>query len=860
MAIPLLTPQINSLKADSKFNIANLELEKRIEEAILWNSAAIVHAAEFLQSKKYSLGGHTATPASASTLFLVGLLHHFRQKDHVYYQGHSSPWVYGLLYLLGKLQKEDLQSFRRLGGIPSYPHPFLLPDVWENATVSMGLAPLFGIYQAKFEKYLETALNYQNNDVRIWVTVGDGECEEPEALGCARVAERYDLDNLCFIVNINHQSLDGPVQGNGSVIRELESAFHGMGWKVIKVLWGEKWDEILSQDKDGSITEWLNQINDGTLLASIGLSAERSKEVLLETTSLPKRLAEMSAEELQGLMRDRGGHSIPKVHQAMCEIEKTKGQPSIILAQTIKGYKIPGGEARYPNHKLIPSKEQMVEMAKNFSLDIDFKELEPRDENEPPRNPFFRFPVGSPELNYLNECRDKLSDSLRIQNGQPMIPKVPDREYFRQAVRFGAKEYSTTQVFNSLTRAFLRRKELRELLVPIMVDEARTFGFDGFFPLGIWNPHGQNYFSAESEYNKVSYFRESPQGRIIQEGINEVGAMSTFISAGRAYRTHGIPLIPVLMFYSQFFGRMFDEIWAGGDMLARGLLLGCTAGTTTLNGEGLQHADRHTPHMAAKIPPIRVYEMAYADALAILAADGFKTMLEDVPNTIYYIRLFNEKWSHQSVPKGWEEGVIKGGYPLKHWRDLDPKRYMRHPKERKSTIWASGPTLPLALEAQEILAEKYDILSNVYDITSYHLLARGTSTYKRKIMLNPDVSESAHQKSFINELIFPGEELFPICATMDASGAIPAMVGGHVRAKFDILAPTGWGRSGTRDELRNFFEISPRFIVARVLSQLNLLNGNILKELDIDPKKPWPGRTWPPGLDQTNRSSEMKKR
>lgn len=846
MSTPLLTPQINTLAAAAGYP-GDMALEKRLEETTLWNSAAMVHAAEYLQPEKLNLGGHTATPASMSTIFLVGLLHHFREKDHIYYQGHSTPWLYAFQYLLGRITEEQMLRFRRLGGLPSYPHPFLLPELWDNATVSMGLSPLFGIYQAKFERFLQTALGYKGNDVRVWVTIGDGECEEPEVLGCARVAARHDLDHLCFIININHQSLDGPVQGNGSVIRELEAAFAGMGWNTIKLLWGEKWDRLLAQDKDGRVVEWLNQVNDGTLLASIGLPAARAKEVLMSRDqALPPVLAALSAEDLQALMRDRGGHCPPKIHQAMRAAENCQGKPSVILAQTIKGYRIPGGEARYPNHKLIPSREQMMQMAQDFELPVDLGQLEPSQQDQTPRRPFYRPDPNAPEMTYLQKRRQALADKARVvlvQRAEPQPPKVED---LRNAVKED-RERSTTQVFNSLTRAVLRTKELREYLVPIMVDEARTFGFDGFFPLGVWNPGGQQYFSAESEYNKVSYLRESEHGRIIQEGINEVGAVSTFIAAGRAWRSHGIPLIPVLMFYSQFFGRMFDQVWAGGDMLARGLLLGCTAGTTTLNGEGLQHADRHTPHLADKIPPIRVYEMAYADSLAILAADAFRTMLSDTPNAMYYIRLFNERWAHHPVPPGWEEGVVKGGYPIRHWRDLDSQRYMRHPRERKSHLWASGPTVPLAIEAQAILAEKYDVLANVYDITSYHALSRGAAAVAREAMVHP---EKPRAKSFLETLIFPGEESLPICASMDASGGIPAMVGGYLSCDFAIMTPSGWGRSGSRDELRDFFEISPRFLVARVLSQLNLLSSTILKELDIDPNKAWPGRTWPAGPDR----------
>ena len=401
MAIPLVTPQVNTLSPENAPTYpGDAALERRIEQAILWNSATLVYAAENLLDDKYHLGGHTATPASTSTLFLVGLLHHFRAKDHIYYQGHASPWIYGFHYLTGKLSLQELQSFRRLGGLPSYPHPFLRPDLWENATVSMGLAPLFGIFQAKFERYLQTALHYEDAGQRIWVSLGDGESEEPEVLGCARVAARHDLDRLCFLVNVNHQSLDGPVQGGGSVIRELEGAFSGMGWNVVKLLWGEKWDRFLAADRSGATIEWLNRVNDGTLLASIGLPAEKARDVLLQA-GLPKPLADLSPSELQTLMRDRGGHSAPKIHQAMLAAESCKGRPTVILAQTIKGYRIPGGEARYPNHKLIPTKQQLEEMAKDFTLAVDLRELEPRAPGTPLRNPFYRFDHAAPEFSYL---------------------------------------------------------------------------------------------------------------------------------------------------------------------------------------------------------------------------------------------------------------------------------------------------------------------------------------------------------------------------------------------------------------------------------------------------------------------------
>ncbi|MFN2556545.1 MAG: pyruvate dehydrogenase (acetyl-transferring), homodimeric type [Nitriliruptorales bacterium] len=813
----------------------NEYLERRIRAYIRWNAAVMVSRANL----RYGVGGHIATYASAASLYEVGFNHFFRGKDspgggdHVFIQGHASPGIYARGFLEGRFTEEHLERFRRElepGGLSSYPHPRLMPDFWEFPTVSMGLSPLNAIYQARFNRYLRNRGIKDTSQQRVWAFVGDGETREPEALGALTIASFEELDNLTFVVNCNLQQLDGPVRGNGKIIQELESIFRGAGWHVTKVIWGRDWDPLLAQDADGALVNQMNITPDGQFQTYAVESGAYIREHFFGADPRLRRMVEhLSDEQLQRL--SRGGHDYRKVYAAFTAAAEHTGQPTVILAQTIKGWTLgPDFEARNATHQMKKlTREQLKTMRDRLYLDVSDEEL---DSDLPP---YIHPGSDSDEYEYLMTRRRELGGFLPERRvGYRRLP-LPEKKLYGALKRgSGNQQVATTMAFVRLLKDLLRQEGFGERVVPIIPDEARTFGMDSLFPKQkIYSPHGQQYDPVDREM--LLAYRESTDGQILHEGITEAGSMGSFTAAGSSYATHGEPMLPIYIFYSMFgFQRTGDLIWSAADQRCRGFLLGATAGRTTLNGEGLQHEDGHSHLLAATNPAVISYDPAFAYEIAVIVEDALRRMYGDEPeDVIYYLTLYNETVLQPPMPDWLDQSVIiKGLY-----------RYQQAPERtHRAQLLASGTAMPLALEAQELLASDWDVAADLWSAPGWNELARdgiACDTWNRMH------SDGEHRTPWVSRCFadVPG----PFVAVSDYMKAVPGQIADWIPGRYAVLGTDGFGLSDTRPMLRRHFRIDPPSIVVTVLSGL-AAQGEVKVETvkeaigryDIDPDAPTP--------------------
>jgi len=827
------TPYINTIPVDRQPQYpGNREIERRIKSIIRWNAMAMVSRANYLE---HGIGGHISTYASAATLYEVAFNHFFRGKgenytgDIIYFQGHCAPGIYARAFLEGRLTEEQLINFRQElapgGGLSSYPHPWLMPGFWEFPTVSMGLGPIMAIYQARFNKYLSDRGILETNGRKVWAFLGDGECDEPETLGAITLASREQLDNLIFVVNCNLQRLDGPVRGNGKIIQELEGAFRGAGWNVLKVIWGDDWDSLLAQDKSGLLVKRMNEVVDGEFQKyTVSPGSYIRENFFGKYPELLEMVGHLSDDKLRSLRR--GGHDPEKVYAAYKAAVESEGKPTVILAKTIKGYGLgEAGEGRNITHQQKQlNEEEYREFRSRFGIPIS--------DDDVSSAPFYRPPEDSPEMEYLRQRRDALGGYVptRVVNS-PSI-RVPAIDEFAESLSSsGEREVSTTMAFVKHFGRLLKHKEIGKFIVPIVPDESRTFGMDPLFrQCGIYAHTGQLYEPVDSE--QFLYYREAKDGQILEEGITEAGSMSSFIAAGTAYTTHGINMIPFFIYYSMFgFQRIGDLIWAAADARSKGFLLGGTAGRTTLNGEGLQHEDGHSHLFSMAYPTVRSYDPAYAYETAVIVMEGLRRMYQDGDPVMYYITLHNENYRMPSMPAGIEEGIVQGIYKV--------ATFDAGPKAPKAQLLGSGAILREALRAQRILAERYGVSSQVWSVTSYTQLRREAQAAERWNLLHPD---EPPRISYLGQALAGAEG--PFIASSDYVRAVPEQVSPWVPGGLTALGTDGLGRSDTRPHLRRHFEIDAECITLATLTQLahrgqfdSKRLANEIVQLGIDPEK-----------------------
>ncbi len=827
------TPYINTIPVEEQPVFpGSREIERRIKSIVRWNAMAMVVRAN---RKSSGIGGHISTYASVATLFEVGFNHFFRAKsdkhegDIIYFQGHASPGVYARAFLEGRLSEEHLENFRRElqpgSGVSSYPHPRLMPDFWEFPTVSMGLSPIMAIYQARFNRYLEDRGIKKRSDQKIWAFLGDGELDEPEALGAITLPPREKLDNLIFVINCNLQRLDGPVRGNGKIIQELEAAFRGAGWNVIKVIWGSDWDPLLAADRHGLLVKRMEEVPDGQYQKYTVASGDYIRK---DFFGVDDRLLDLvktyTDDQLQKLRR--GGHDPAKVYAAYKAAVEHEGSPTVILGKTIKGYGLgEAGEGRNVTHQQKKLNEQELrEFRSRFGIPISDKDIA--------ETPFYRPAEDSEEGRYLQERRAELGGYVPKRSVTVLPIDMPADHIFSEFYE-GSKdrELATTMVFVYLLSKLLNDKKLGKYIVPIVPDEARTFGMETLFrKVGIYSHLGQIYEPVDKE--SLLYYNEAKDGQILEEGITEAGSISSFIAAGTAYATHGISMIPFFIFYSMFgFQRVGDLIWAAADNQARGFLLGGTAGRTTLAGEGLQHQDGQSHLFAFSPPSVRAYDLAFAYEIAVIIKDGIHRMFEKQENLIYYLTLMNEFYKMPPMPKGVEKGILKGLY-----------KYKASGKKRataKAHLFGSGSILNEALAAREILHNDYGVAADVWSATSYKQLYYDALDTERWNLLHPGRKP---RQSYLAHCL-DGEKGVVVAAS-DYLKAVPAILGKWVSLPFQVLGTDGFGRSEARAELRDFFEVDARHITVTALSSL-AREGSIktsvvkkaIKDLDIDPER-----------------------
>ncbi|MEM9702293.1 MAG: pyruvate dehydrogenase (acetyl-transferring), homodimeric type, partial [Planctomycetota bacterium] len=720
----------------------DLEIERTLRSLLRWNAAAMVVRAN---KKHDGLGGHISTYASSCTLYEVGYNHffHARTEDHpgdfVYFQGHAAPGMYSRAFLEGRFDEERLDNFRqelpRGTDLSSYPHPWLMPDFWQFPTVSMGLGPITSLYHARFLRYLKNRGLLQNDKSTVWAFLGDGEMDEPESLGAITLPVREGLDNVVWVINCNLQRLDGPVRGNGKIVQELEGVFRGAGWNVVKCLWGAGWDELLAKDKSGKLLAKLEGTVDGEFQRlSVASGKVIREEFFGPDPELKALVADMKDEDLAKLRR--GGHDPQKVYAAYKTATERNGRPTVILAQTIKGYGMgDAGEGKMVAHNTKKmNAEQLVAFRDRFRVPVSDAECE--------KAPFYKPDADSPEMRYLAKRREDLGGHLPKRLAEHEKLEVPGRDQFAKFFKgTGDKNVSTTFVLGQLMQTLLKAKGVKERVVPIIPDEARTFGFEGLFSLiGIYSPHGQLYEPVDR--GVAMYYKETKSGQLLEEGINEAGAMSSFVAAGTAYANVGVPMIPFYVYYSMFgFQRVGDLIWLAGDSRAKGFLCGGTSGRTSLNGEGLQHQDGHSPLIATSVPNLRAYDPAYNYELALIVQDGLRRMYSEGEDCFYYLSVYNDgDYSHPAMPEGCEEGVLRGIYKFK---SVDGKN-------GRVQLFGSGPILPYVLRAQDLLAENYGVGSDVWSVTSYSELARDARAVTRRNRLHPGKKP---QKSYLEQTL-----------------------------------------------------------------------------------------------------------
>jgi pyruvate dehydrogenase E1 component len=835
------TPYINTIPASKEPPYGgDRVMERRIKSIVRWNAMAMVVRA----NKKFAgLGGHISTFASSATLYQVGIHHFFRGRgesgfdgDMIYIQGHGSPGIYAYSFLEGRISVEQLEAFRRElekgGGLASYPHPWLMPDYWEFPTVSMGLAPISAIYQAKFNRYLRNRGLRDPQGRKIWAFLGDGETDEPETLGAITLASREKLDNLIFVINCNLQRLDGPVRGNGKVIQELETAFRGAGWNVIKVIWGSDWDPLIEADNTGLLVQRMNETLDGEYQKYVVEPGSYIRQHFFgKYPELAELVKNYSDEQLHALRR--GGHDPVKVHAAYKAAVEHEGSPTVILAKTVKGYGMgEAGEGRNVTHQQKKLNEEELRFFRDrFEL--------PLTDQQVAEAAFYHPGENSPEVQYLKDCRGRLGGPVpsRRTRKEPVAASTPGLwERFFEGVD---RDVSTTMVFVQMLTQLMKDKEIGKRVVPIVPDEARTFGMESLFrQFGIYSHVGQLYEPVDK--TMLLYYRETTDGQILEEGITEAGSMASFIAAGTSYATHGIDMIPFFIFYSMFgFQRVGDLIWAAADMRTRGFLLGATAGRTTLNGEGLQHEDGHSHVLASVVPNLLTYDPAYAYEIAVIIRDGLKRMFENREDIFYYITLYNENYPMPHKPGDVDEGILKGLYKLKPAPEGPAPEGQPRPHVH---LVGSGSVLAEALRAQQILAERYGVAADVWSATSYKQLRNDALEADRWSMLHPDQEP---RKPYVAGL-FEGDQ-DPIVAMSDYMKMVPDQIARWLPGRLFSLGTDGFGRSETREALRRFFEIDAECVTLAALYQLALrgvLGRDVAQravgELGIDPEKAYP--------------------
>lgn len=807
------------------------DIERKIKSIVRWNAMAMVTAAN---KETPGIGGHISTFASAATLYEVAFNHFLKGADHpdgqdlVFFQGHASPGMYARAYLEGRLDKKKLYNFRRElskeGGLSSYPHPYLMPDFWQFATVSMGLGPIMAIYQARFMRYMIDRGFIKETSRKVFAYIGDGEMDEPESVGALTLASRENLDNLVFVVNCNLQRLDGPVRGNSKVIQELEGAFRGAGWNVIKVIWGEDWDEFLEGENSDLLLKRLEEVVDGDLLKYVVEGGAYFREHFFgKYPELLKMVEHLSDKELENMKL--GGHDALKVYSAYKEAQNFKGKPTVILARTIKGYGLgEAGEGRNITHnqkKL--NEEELLYFRDRFNI--------PMSDEEAMKAPFYRFDKDSTEYKYLKERRDALGGPLPIRTDRSIPLEIPDKSVFKELLDgTGKRELSTTMAFVRLLTILSKDKIIGKHIVPIIPDEGRTFGMEPLFrQLGIYAHKGQLYDPVDSD--QFLYYKEAKNGQILEEGINEAGAVSSFIAAGTSYSNHGVKMIPFYIYYSMFgFQRVWDFIWAAGDMRTRGFLLGGTAGRTTLNGEGLQHQDGHSHLAAAATPNIKAYDLAYAYEIAIVVHRGMKEMCQEDKDVVYYLTVENENYVHPPMAKGIEDDIAKGLYKFKSANQPDIR------------LLGSGPLMGEVIAAGKLLEKDWGVSYDIWNVTSYSELRKDAEEADRWNTLNPRKKQkTAHLiKSFSDHNI-------PTIATTDYIKMVSEQIGPYVPGSYYTLGTDGFGRSDTRENLRRFFEVDRHYIVLTAIRALTT-DGKmekdailkVIKKYNIDPDKPSP--------------------
>lgn len=827
------TPYINTIPTIKQPSYpGDPELEWKIRSLIRWNAMAMVVRANRLEE---GIGGHISTFASAAALYEVAFNHFFRGRnenhegDIVYFQGHAAPGIYARAFLEGRLSIEDLQNFRRdlqpEGGLTSYPHPWLMPNFWQFPTVSMGLSPIMAIYQARFNRYLEDRGLKKPSDAKVWAFIGDGETDEPETLGAITLASREHLDNLIFVVNCNLQRLDGPVRGNGKIIQELEAIFRGAGWNVIKVIWGSNWDPLIEKDNEGILTKRMTDALDGDYQKYSVASGEYIRNHFFGTDPrLREMVKDLSDTELQKLRR--GGHDPEKIFSAYKSAIENKGSPTVILAKTIKGYGLgEAGEGRNITHQQKKLNEDELKLfKKRFDIPISDEDIS--------RAPFYKPAEDSAEIKYLQERRAELGGYLPERKVICNPIKAPSEKLFEEFYKgSGKREVATTMAFVRMLAKLLKDKNIGKLIVPIVPDEARTFGMEALFrQVGIYSHVGQLYEPVDAE--TLLYYKEAVDGQILEEGITEAGSMSSFIASGTAYATHGINTIPFFIYYSMFgFQRIGDLVWAAADMRCKGFMVGGTAGRTTLAGEGLQHQDGHSHLLAYPVPNLKAYDPAFAYEIAVILQDGIKRMYVDQEDIFYYITVMNETYLQPPMPEGSREGILKGMYKFKDSENKEAKLHAQ--------LFGSGTILNEVLKAQEVLGEKYNIAADVWSVTSYKELYRDGLDKERWNMLHP---AEIKRVPYLSECVKDAPGVF--VAASDYVMALPDSISQWLPRPLVSLGTDGFGRSASRKSLRDFFEVDWRYITLAVLASLTWqkeLDPTIVEkailEMDINPSK-----------------------
>ena len=811
------------------------QLERRIKSLIRWNALAMVVRANRME---HNIGGHISTFASAATLYEVGFNHFFRARsesfegDTIYFQGHAAPGVYARAFIEGRLSVEQLENFRRElkpgGGLSSYPHPWLMPDFWEFPTVSMGLGPLMAIYQARFNRYLEDRGLKPKTDAKVWAFLGDGETDEPESLGAITLASREKLDNLIFVINCNLQRLDGPVRGNGQIIQELESAFRGARWNVIKVLWGSEWDPILERDTEGLLVKRMGEMVDGEYQKLVVSSGDYIRQFFFGSDPRLLKLVEPLPDEALRRLR-LGGHDPRKVYAAYKAAFEHTGGPTVILARTIKGYGLgEAGEGKNVTHQQKKlNEDELREFRSRFGIplsDDDISEV-----------PFYRPAEDSEESRYLHARREALGGYVphRQVRSKPIQQDFSDlfREFHDGS---DGREVSTTMAFVAMLRKMLKDREIGKLIVPIVPDEARTFGMESLFrTVGIYSSVGQRYEPVD--VNTLLYYKEAKDGQILEEGITEAGSMASFIAAGTAYSSHGVNTIPFFIYYSMFgFQRVADFIWAAADMRSRGFLLGGTSGRTTLSGEGLQHQDGNSHVLALPVPNLLAYDPAYAYEISVIIEDGIRRMYKNGENIFYYITVMNEPYAMPAMPKGVEQGILKGMYKLRAAANRKSKL--------RAQLFGSGAILNEVIQAADLLEKNYGVAADIWSVTSYKCLYTDAIECERWNRLHPDETPRV---PYVAQCL--QDEQGVLVAASDYLKVLPAMIAKWAPRRIATLGTDGFGRSEGRTSLRDFFEVDSRFITIATLHELaqDGLVGeatvqNAIKDLAINQDKPNP--------------------